>query len=141
LDRCASERYKTHMANSGPIQCSVITPEEQVLETQASSIVIPAHDGQIGILKDRAPLLCELGIGILHVDADAFFVDGGFAQVLDNRVTLLTERSAAADQIDRADAEKALAEAEGMAAADERSAEARRKAIQRAKVKLELARP
>jgi len=128
------------MANSGPIQCSVITPEEQVLETQASSIVIPAHDGQIGILKDRAPLLCELGIGVLRVDSDDYFVDGGFAQVLDNRVTLLTERSAPAGQIDRADAEKALSEAERMTAADERSAEARRKAIQRAKVKLQLAR-
>ncbi len=128
------------MAKSGPIQCSVITPEEQVLETQADSIVIPAHDGQIGILKDRAPLLCELGIGVLRVDSDDYFVDGGFAQVLDNRVTLLTERSAPAGQIDRADAEKALSEAERMTAADERSAEARRKAIQRAKVKLRLAR-
>lgn len=127
------------MAADGPLQCSVITPERQVLETPAASVVIPAHDGLIGILRGRAPLLCELGIGVLRVDSEEYFVDGGFAQVLDNNVTILTERAAAADKVDRAEAEAALTEAQQMPSSDLRSAEARRKAMTRAKVRLKLA--
>ncbi len=127
------------MATDGPIECSVITPEEKVLEARVSSVVIPAHDGQIGVLKNRAPLLCELGIGVLTVDSDLYYVDGGFAQVLDNRVTILTERAAAAGQIDRKDAAKALSEAEQLSGTDQRSLDARSKAIARAKVRLKLA--
>ena len=41
----------------------VVTPEKQVLEETADSIAIPMHDGELGILPDRAPLMCELGIG------------------------------------------------------------------------------
>ena len=128
------------MATDGPIECSLITPEEKVLEVRASSVVIPAHDGQIGVLKGRAPLLCELGIGVLTVDSEAYYVDGGFAQVLDNRVTILTERAAPAGRIDRTDAAKALSEAEQLSGTDARSLDARRKAIARAKVRLKLAR-
>ncbi len=127
------------MAKNGSLQCSVITPEEQVLDTPAASVVIPAHDGLVGILKGRAPMLCELGIGVLRVDSVEYFVDGGFAQVLDDNVTLLTERAVAADKINRSEAEAALAEAEQMPASDERSAEARNKAIARAKVRVKLA--
>ncbi len=127
------------MATDGPIECSVITPEEKVLEARVSSVVIPAHDGQIGVLKNRAPLLCELGIGVLRVDSERYYVDGGFAQVLDNRVTILTERAAAAGQIDRAEAAKALSQAEQMSGTDQRSRDARGKAIARAKVRLKLA--
>jgi len=132
------------MATAAQIQCSVITPEEQLLDTTATAVVIPAHDGQIGVLTGRAPLLCELGTGVLRVDtADqgpmAFYVDGGFAQVLDNEVTVLTERAAAAEDINRADAQKALAEAEQMAMNDLVSVEARSVAIARAKTQLSIA--
>lgn len=127
------------MATSGPLQCSVITPEQQVLDTPAASVVIPAHDGLVGILNGRAPLLCELGIGVLRVDSEEYFVDGGFAQVLDNNVTILTERAGAANKVDRSEAEAALAEAERLPSTDEHSAETRRKAIARAKVRVKLA--
>ncbi len=128
------------MADGDPIECSVITPEEKVLETSATSVVIPAHDGQIGVLKGRAALLCELGIGVLKVDSNEYYIDGGFAQVLDNRVTVLTEHAASADTLSRTDAEKALADAEQMTGTDERSLEDRQKAIARAKTRLKLAR-
>jgi len=132
------------MASKGTLHCSVITPEERVLDTEATSIIIPAHDGQIGIMKDRAPLLCELGIGVLHIEGGSasgkdFFIDGGFAQVLDNEVTILTEKAAPAEKISRADAQKALAAAEAMPIPDEAASEARTRAIARAKVKLKLA--
>ncbi|MBN2562425.1 MAG: ATP synthase F1 subunit epsilon [Phycisphaerae bacterium] len=133
------------MAKESSLQCSVITPEEQVLETTATAVVIPAHDGLIGILKDRAPLLCELGTGVLRVDTTdqgsrEFCVDGGFAQVLNNEVIVLTERAAAAEDIVRADVEKALAEAEKMPMDGEQALKDRRRAIDRARTQLRIAR-
>lgn len=132
------------MATNGPIACSVITPERQVLSTAASAIVFPAHDGLVGILKDRAPLLCELGTGVLRVEGTEsgdkeVFIDAGFAQVLKNEVTILTERAQLAEDINRSDAEKALATAEAMPAHDEEAVSARQKAIARAKAQISIA--
>ncbi|HKQ47683.1 MAG TPA: ATP synthase F1 subunit epsilon [Phycisphaerae bacterium] len=126
-----------------PITCSVITPERQVLQTTANSVVFPAHDGLVGILKDRAPLLCELGAGPLRVEGGGgtreLFVDGGFAQVLDNQVTILTERAIPVEDLTREKAQAALSDAEKMPASDEAAVTARQKAIDRAKAQIHLA--
>ena len=132
------------MAASPALHCLVVTPEEQVLDTTATSIVIPAHDGQIGILANHAPLLCELGTGVLRVDAIGdgwreFFVDGGFAQVLRNEVVVLTERAAAGEDLAKADAQRALHEAEQMPTTGPNASEARQRAICRAKAQLRVA--
>ncbi len=87
------------MATEKLLHCSVITPERKVLEAEATSVVIPAHDGEIGILFNRAPLLCELGRGSLRLDSPGegvkrLRIEGGFAQVLVNEVTVLTEKAA-----------------------------------------------
>jgi F-type H+-transporting ATPase subunit epsilon len=131
------------MAQSEPITCSVITPERQVLQTTAHSVVFPAHDGLVGILKDRAPLLCEVGVGPLRVEASGgikeLFVVGGFAQVLDNQVTILTERAIPVEEISREKAEAALAEAEKMPTTDQAAVTTRQKAIDRARAQIHLA--
>lgn len=131
------------MAQQNPIACSVITPEKSVLSTSATSVVIPAHDGLVGVLKDRAPLLCELGTGVLRVETPEgsreVFVDSGFAQVLNNEVTVLTERAALAEELSKADAEKALAEAVRSEAHTADAVEARRKAVARAQSQLRIA--
>jgi F-type H+-transporting ATPase subunit epsilon len=85
------------MAPGNDIRLLIITPERQVLEQPVDAVVIPAHDGELGVLRNRAPLMCELGIGQLRYTASRrtqrMFIDGGFAQVLDNRVTVLTNRA------------------------------------------------
>lgn len=126
------------------LRCTVVTPESRVLETNATSVVLPAHDGYVGILVGRAPLLCELGIGVLRVDSTdgpsrELFVDRGFAQVLNNEVTILTEQAALGEDISRKDAERALAEAQQMPAHDEAAVQARNQALQRAKTQLRIA--
>lgn len=82
---------------------TVITPEQQVLETPAESVVLPAHDGELGVLPQRAPLMCELGIGQLRYTQGAagrrLFIDGGFAQVFGDRITVLTSRALPAEQV------------------------------------------
>lgn len=81
----------------------VITPEHRVVDTSSSGVVIPAHDGQLGVLPQRAPLMCELGVGTLTYQADGtthrLFIDGGFAQVHDDLVTVLTPNARAASEI------------------------------------------
>lgn len=74
--------------------CSVVTPERAVLDTDATFVAFPAHDGEFGILQNRAPLLCQLGKGTLRVElgkeTQRFKIEGGFAQMVDNKLTILT---------------------------------------------------
>src|SRR3972149_6587008 len=90
-------RSATMMAKTATFHCSVITPERAVLECESRFVAFPAHDGEMGVLRDRAPLVCKLGSGALRVQtsdtAHVLFVEGGFAQVLNNRVTILTEQA------------------------------------------------
>ena len=133
------------MAKNDTFHCSVITPERAVLEADATFVAFPAHDGEVGILPGRAPLLFKMGIGSLRVETPegnrSFFVDGGFAQMVENRLTLLTEQAKAVEEIDRAAAERALAEAREMPMVTEAEFAARQKAVRRAETQIHLAEP
>ncbi|HVZ78240.1 MAG TPA: ATP synthase F1 subunit epsilon [Gemmatimonadaceae bacterium] len=78
---------------------SVISPEKVLFEGSASSVVAPAFDGQVGILTGHAPMMTLLGKGQLRVgegaDARTFSVEGGFLQVVDNNVRVVTEQAIA----------------------------------------------
>jgi F-type H+-transporting ATPase subunit epsilon len=128
------------MANT--FHLSVITPERAVLETDATFAAVPAHDGEIGILKDRAPMLYRLGAGLLRADTPegkrALFVAGGFAQMVENRLTILTEVAKELDKIDRAAAERALSEAEAMKGVTESEFNLRQRALASARAQLRL---
>jgi len=131
------------MARTDTFLCSVITPEQAVLEANATFVAFPAHDGEVGILRDRAPLLFKMGIGVLRVETPEgnhrFFVDGGFAQMVDNRLTLLTEQAKRPEEIDRAAVERALTEARALPMVSDAEFAARQKAVQRAQVQIKLA--
>jgi F-type H+-transporting ATPase subunit epsilon len=121
---------------------SVITPERAVLETDATFAALPAHDGELGILKNRAPMLYRLGAGLLRADTVdgkcALFVAGGFAQMVDNRLTVLTETARDLDQLDRAAAEKALAEALALKGGSEGEYKTKQRAVESARAQLRL---
>jgi F-type H+-transporting ATPase subunit epsilon len=76
---------------------SVVSPERTLYEGEAESIVAPAFDGQVGILTNHAPMLTLLGTGELRLSASGgdrkFTVSGGFLEVADNRVRVVTERA------------------------------------------------
>jgi F-type H+-transporting ATPase subunit epsilon len=131
------------MARNDTFQCSVITPERAVLETQATFVAFPAHDGEVGILPNRAPLLYKLGIGELRVESPEgnhkLFVDGGFAQMVENRLTILTEAAKRIDEIDRAAAQRALEEARALPTVSDADFAARQRAVRRAEVQIRLA--
>jgi len=75
--------------------CVVVTPEQQILDESLTQAIIPAVDGLLGILTHRAPLLAKLGKGPLQLDLASgqkrvFRIEGGVAQMKDNKLTILT---------------------------------------------------
>jgi F-type H+-transporting ATPase subunit epsilon len=132
------------MAEEKTFACSIITPEAKVFDGPASFVALPAHDGEMGVLRDRAPLVCKLSIGILRLtDANGkthrWFVDNGFAQMHANHLNVLTRRALAPEAIDPAAEYDALEAARHEAATDEPSQQARQDNIARARTKLRLA--
>lgn len=77
------------------LKVSVISPEATLFEGEASSVVAPAFDGEVGILTGHAPMVTTLGTGVLRLgDGQRFNVEGGFLQVADNLVRVVTEKAA-----------------------------------------------
>lgn len=78
----------------------VISPEHTLFDGVADAVVAPAWDGELGILRNHAPLMALLGSGDLRVrrsgTTEHFHVEGGFLQVVDNVVTILSERAESA---------------------------------------------
>jgi F-type H+-transporting ATPase subunit epsilon len=76
---------------------SIISAEATLFEGQATAVVAPAFDGEDGILTNHAPMITALGTGTLRVEDGAstqrFSVAGGFLQVVDNQVRVVTEKA------------------------------------------------
>ena len=131
------------MPTGDSIQCVVVTPERAVLDEAADFVALPMYDGELGVLPGRAPLIGRLGYGELRIRRDGavrrFFVDGGFAQVRANTVSVLTSRALKAEEINPAAAQQALEEARRPAPTPE-AQDAQLKAQQRARAQLRVAR-
>jgi len=97
------------------LTCIVVTPEETALEQKADFVALPLYDGEIGIAPARAPMIGRLGFGELRIRSgetvSRYYVDGGFVQVADNVVSILTNRAIPADQIDADAASQQIQEA------------------------------
>ncbi|MHC5146542.1 MAG: ATP synthase F1 subunit epsilon [Planctomycetota bacterium] len=79
----------------GKFRVVLLTPKAKLLEARVGSVVLPAHDGQMGILRNHCPTLAALGFGIMQVREiadrpDAFYIiEGGFVRISENHVTVL----------------------------------------------------
>ena len=128
------------MAKSKALNLVVITPERKLIDESAASAVIPAHDGELGIMSGRAPIMCELGTGRLRYESDGvsrnILIDGGFAQVHDNRVTVLTNAAYRPEDITDETIRQAEAAAKGISGSDDEQVEA----LGRARRKISLMR-
>ena len=79
------------------LKVSVISPEATLFEGEAPSVTAPAFDGEVGILPMHAPMVTVLGAGVLRIgDGARFQVEGGFLQVVDDVVRVVTEKAARA---------------------------------------------
>ena len=101
---------------SNEFQCKLITPESRVFEEDVTYVSLPLHDGLSGIQANRAPLVAQLGLGELKVTfangkTKRWAVDGGFTQMVGNRLTILAQDATLAQDINADDAKAELAEA------------------------------
>ncbi len=78
------------------LKVSVISPEAVLFEGETDSVIAPAYDGEVGILTGHAPLMALLGEGQLRLGTGSprlFNVSGGFMQVLNGQVRVVTEKA------------------------------------------------
>ena len=126
------------------IQLEIVTPERLVVNEAVDYIEIPGKTGYLGVLPGHAPLISELAAGELSYrtgnQTKRVAVAWGFAEVLQAKVTILTETAERAEEIDtaRAEAAKKKAEAELQKAGPEGNADAQA-ALQRAQARLDVA--
>lgn len=128
------------------IELEVVTPQKDVLHETVQALEMPGKDGYLGILPGHAPLLTELGVGVLTYNAGGnahkLTVINGYAEVLPDRVTVLAELSERPEEIDvgRAQATRDHAEAElARATSPDVDWQAASLALQRALIRLQVA--
>jgi F-type H+-transporting ATPase subunit epsilon len=126
------------------LHCVVVTPEATVFEHPAQFIVLPLYDGELGVAPGHTPLIGRLGFGELRLTeagrTTRLYIDGGFAQVADNVVSVLTQRAIPAEKLDPAVIEEQLQAARQRPAHSPETIELRKKAMDRARAQLRVAR-
>ncbi|PKA16496.1 ATP synthase F1 subunit epsilon [Leptospira haakeii] len=107
------------------LDVSVISPEKLLFHGDADSIVVPGSEGGFGVYPGHTSLVSLLGIGVLEVrqgnKTKIAAIEGGFFEVRDNKVTILTDHGSLKEDIDLAAAQKALEEAEALPASSEKN--------------------
>lgn len=128
---------------AGALRCVVVTPETTVLETEADFVALPLFDGECGIAPQHSPLIGRLGYGELRIKRAGeelrYYVDGGFAQVVDNMVSVLTNRAVPAQKIDVGAATELLRTAIDRNAAGQEQMVTRARLISQARGQLRVA--
>jgi F-type H+-transporting ATPase subunit epsilon len=97
------------------LECIVVTPEATVLQTPAKFIALPLYDGELGVLPGHSLFIGRLGYGELRVTENdktlRLYLDGGFVQVADNIVSVLTNNAVPAEKLNAMAAKEQLAAA------------------------------
>jgi F-type H+-transporting ATPase subunit epsilon len=92
------------------ISLTIVTRERKIIDAQVDEVILPASDGEIGILPGHTPLLALLGIGPIRyrqgTTIHRLVISWGFAEVLPDRVIVIAERGILPTEVDRATAEQ-----------------------------------
>lgn len=119
LGPCGEFKVPEETAVAQSFRCKLVTPTAALVDAPVAYASVPLHDGLMGFLPGRAPLLARLGLGELRLDvADSdkgkggsrsFAVSGGFVKMGDGQLTILAERAVAGEELSAADAEAEVA--------------------------------
>jgi F-type H+-transporting ATPase subunit epsilon len=86
------------------IHLEIVTPEKLALREQVDEVTLPGLDGELGVLPDHTPLISQLKTGVLTYrqggERRQMHVSGGFAEVLGDRVSVLSDVAERPDEID-----------------------------------------
>jgi F-type H+-transporting ATPase subunit epsilon len=95
----------------------IVSPEKLLLSRPVDMVVIPASEGDMGVMEGHSPMIVMLRGGTIDLYEDdriieRLFVDGGFAEVTPERCTVLANNAIPLAEVNKAEAERRLAEAE-----------------------------
>ena len=98
-------------------QLEFVSPEKLLLSRPVEMALLPAAEGEMGVLPGHAPMIVALRGGVISVTEDGqvterLYVAGGFAEVTPNRVTILADEATPVAQLSKGDAERRIAECE-----------------------------
>ncbi|MGI9429179.1 MAG: ATP synthase F1 subunit epsilon [Bythopirellula sp.] len=130
--------------SNSTLRCVVVTPEETVLDTTADFIALPLFDGEVGIGVHHSAMIGRMGYGELRIrtgeETSRYYVDGGFVQVADNVVSVLTNRSVTVSTLDAEVAQEQLTTALGRKALGDDQISIRERSVSQARAQLRMAR-
>ena len=93
----------------------IISPDRTILKIETNEVVIPAFEGEIGILKDHVPLITFLRPGLIKTkenSENSFFVENGTVEFSNNNLLILTSTAIELSKLDKNIIEKMIKEAE-----------------------------
>jgi F-type H+-transporting ATPase subunit epsilon len=94
------------------LQISILTPERPFWNGQAEEIILPTETGEMGVLKNHAPIITGLDVGAMLIrtkeEWNSYAIMGGFALVKQNQVTILANEAESAESIDPEEAKNAF---------------------------------
>jgi F-type H+-transporting ATPase subunit epsilon len=130
------------MADNDQLQVELVAADRTVWSGQATMVIARTTEGDVGVMRNHAPLLSLLVPGVVEIravegDDQVAAVDGGFLSVANNRVSILSEHTVLSHDIDveqaRADLEAAESDHESDDAQERaKRAEARIRAVEKA---------
>ena len=99
-----------------PLQLLIVTPERPVVDAAADEVELPGAEGYLGVLPGHTPLITLLKTGVLSFKqggrSQAFAVSSGFAEIADDKVSVLADSAEERGDIDASAAERDLAKAQ-----------------------------
>jgi F-type H+-transporting ATPase subunit epsilon len=109
-----------------PVDLEIVSPEKLLLSRPVEMVVLPAYEGEMGVLAGHSPMIVLLRGGTIRLYdngqvKERLFVTGGFAEVTPERVTVLATEATDVAQVVKGEGEKRLAEAEAEYAAADRT--------------------
>jgi len=135
-------------SNSNPstgakLRVIVVTPEQTVLEQDATFVALPLYDGELGVAPGHAPMIGRLGYGELRIGhepaVERLYVDGGFVQVADNVVSVLTNRAAVPAKLEPGSIEEALRHTRAQRAVGDEQLARRERLVAQSRAQLRVA--
>lgn len=98
------------------LQLKIVTPEKMIYDEPCDMVTVPSLDGELGILPNHANLMAKLRPGELRIKkgskSEILASGGGFMQMVDNTLTIMTDLAVTDSEIDLKAVEDAKKRAE-----------------------------
>lgn len=126
------------------MQCTVVTPDRTVHDAEADYVALMLEDGEVGIAPSRAPMIGRLGYGEMRItlagEIERYYVEGGFVEVIEDQVTVITEWAVRSTEVEEAEARERLLDAQSRPVASPEQLVLRDRTIDQARAQLRVAR-